>query len=291
MRIARSAYKGQATGPHRPQDAIAHIRARGSESAFLSHAALDALLAETAAFLLAAGLPRAKLAAELRKQAKRVAGGYSLQGSLGAKVIKEGHENLVEIAGVIHDWHRQRRHIDKKTGEPRPLRNVTLRKLIGQRFPRAKVTSALTWMRTNGVVTRRTDGLFVPSMGRQVVFKGQRIQAMERAAALVPQYLSVALRNARTTDPRDRDVDRDARVFFLPHKYVRLWRAVALERTQSFLEGLDNWLEDHTQPDARGPTVEAAVHSYCYTGEPRSAKRARTNIGRLEWRGRWQRAV
>lgn len=287
MTVARPAAK-RATGEgHLLRDAI--TRPGGTRTsdgrAFLSHAALCALLAETTAFLLAAGLPGKRLAAQLRKQARRVSDGHRLQRSQAAKVINESYEDLVEIAGVVHDWHRQHRYTDKTSGVPLPLRAAALRRLIGQRFPRGKVGSALRWMRENGVVSRRKDGLFIPAMGRQVVLKGWRMSAMERTAALVPQYLRVALRNARATDPRDRDVDRDARVFFLPQKYVRLWRAVALERTQSFLEGLDNWLEDHTQPDSSGPTVEAAVHSYCYTGQPRSAKRRRTTITRLERTG------
>jgi hypothetical protein len=268
------------------RDAV--TRPRGTRSsdgrAYPSHAALNALLAETTTFLLAAGLSRARLAAQLRKQARRVAGGHRLQRSRAAKVINESYEDLVEVAGVVHDWHRQHRYTDRTSGVPLPLRAAALRRLIGQRFPRAKVGSALRWMQANGVVTPRRDGFFVPAMGRQVVLKGWRMSAMERTAALVPQYLRVALRNTRATDPRDRDVDRDARVFFLPQKYVRLWRAVALERTQSFLEGLDNWLEDHTQPDSSGPTVEAAVHSYSYTGEPRPAKRRRETIRRIERR-------
>ena len=261
------------------------VGARGSRGdGLLSFATLDVLLGETTAFLLAAGLPRNRLVAELRTQARRVATGGRLQRPRTAKVIKEGHENLVEIAGVVHDWHRERRYTDNKSGDPVPLRPEVLRRLIGRRFPRMKIASTLLWMQANGVVTRRRDGLFVPSMGRQVVLRSRRMRVMERTAALIPQYLRMSLRNARATDPRERDVDRDARVFFLPEKYVRLWRAVALERTKAFLEGLDNWLEDHTRPEDTGPTVEAAVHSYCYTGEPRSVKYGNTNIGRLEGR-------
>ena len=257
-------------------------RSRGN--GLLSFATLDVLLGETTAFLLAAGLPRNRLVAQLRTQARRVAAGSRLQRPRAARVIKEGHENLVEIGGVLHDWHRERRYTDNKSGDPVPLRPAVLRRLIGRRFPRVKIASTLLWLEVNGVVTRRRDGLFVPSMGRQVVLKSRRMRVMERTAALVPQYLRVSLRNARASDPRERDVDRDARVFFLPEKYVRLWRAVALERTKAFLEGLDNWLEDHTRPEDTGPTVEAAVHSYCYTGEPRSVKYGNTNIGRLEGR-------
>jgi len=286
MSVVRSAAKRR-TGERRVLRGATKrpVEARsGSGNGLLSLATLDVLLGETAAFLLAAGLPKKRLVAELRTQARRVATGGRLQRPRAAKVIKEGHENLVEIAGVVHDWYRERRYTDNKSGDPVPLRPSVLRRLIGRRFPRVKIASTLLWMQTNGVVTRRRDGLFVPSMGRQVVLKSRRMRAMERTAALVPQYLRLALRNARASDPRERDVDRDARVFFLPEKHVRLWRAVALERTKAFLEGLDNWLEDHTRPDDTGPTVEAAVHSYCYTGEPRSPKRSGTNIGRLEGR-------
>ena len=286
MSVVRSAAKRRIRKRHLSRGAtmlpVGARRSRGN--GLLSFATLDVLLGETTAFLLAAGLPRNRLVAELRMQARRVAAGSRLQRPRTAKVIKEGHENLVETGGVVHDWHRERRYTDNKSGDPIPLRPAVLRRLIGRRFPRMKIASTLLWMEANGVVTRRRDGLFVPSMGRQVVLKSRRMRVMERTAALVPQYLRVSLRNARAPNARERDVDRDARVFFLPEKYVRLWRVVALERTKAFLEGLDNWLEDHTQPEDTGPTVEAAVHSYCYTGEPRSVKYGNTNIGRLEGR-------
>jgi hypothetical protein len=200
----------------------------------------------------------------------------------GPRVIKEGHENLVEIAGVIHDWHRQNAYTDRRSGEPRALRASELRKLIGRRFPHERVATARRWMEANGIIRQRKDRLFRVSMGRQVVLRGQRKLAMERAAALVPQYLRISLRNADVVNPHSRDIDRDARVFFLPEKWVGLWRTVARERTQAFLEGMDNWLEDHTRPDDSGPVREVAIHCYSYTGEPRSPRPGVTNIGRLE---------
>jgi len=254
----------------------------GHRGRILSRAALDFLLGETIRFLLAAGLPRKSLATELRKEAGRIGAGDRLRPSRAAKIIREGRENLVEIAGVIHDWHRQHLFTHPKSGEPRALTASELRKLIGKRFPREKIATTLRWMEANGIIRRRKDQLFVVSMGRQVLLKGQRRLAMERAAALVPQYLQISLRNAGTSNPRSRDIDRDARVYFLPEKWVGLWREVARERTQAFLEGVDNWLEDHTRPDDSGPVREVAIHCYGYTGEPRSPKPGGTNIGRLE---------
>ncbi|MGH8267340.1 MAG: hypothetical protein ACRETS_08460 [Steroidobacteraceae bacterium] len=259
--------------------ALAARRARGC--GVLSRSALDFLLSETVTFLLAAGLSRESLAKQLRMEVGRVSAASLSKRSRTARVIKREHESTMEIRGVVHDWHRQRRYTDKKTGEPLALRGAVLRQLIGKRFPASRIEDTLRWMEANGTVHRRKDGRFALSIGRAVLV-GQRALIMARAAVVVPQYLRIALRNARARDSRSRDVDRDARVFFLPEKYVRLWRAVARERSQAFLEGLDNWLEDHTRADDAGPTVEAAVHCYCYTGEPRSLRRAATNIGRLE---------
>jgi hypothetical protein len=261
------------------------VRARWSQNRngneLVSRAALDILLSETIAFLLAAGLSRKSLASELRKEARRLGSGRQLRRIKAARVVKEGHENLVEIGGVVHDWHRQTTYTDHTSGEPRALRAPELRKLIGKRFPPAKVAAAFRSMNVNGIVQRRKDGMFAISMGRHVLLRDQRALAMERAAALVPQYLRTSLRNANVTDSHARDFDRDARVFFLPEKWVALWRTVARERSEAFLEGVDNWLEDHTRPDDSGPVREVAIHCYGYTGRPRSPKASGTNIGRL----------
>jgi hypothetical protein len=260
-----------------------HIRSRSQkESGTLSRVALDFLLSETITFLLVAGFPRKSLASELRRVARGIVAGSRLRRPKSAKVIREDHENLVEIGGVVHDWHRQAAYTNPRSGEPRPLSLAELRRLIGQRFPRQRIARALRWMTVNGIVRRRKSGLFAISTGRHLVLSGERELVLERAAALVPQYLRTSLRNAHTPHPQSRDIDRDARVFFLPEKWVGLWREVARERTEAFLEGVDNWLEDHTRPDDSGPLREVAIHCYGFTGEPRTPKPSGTNIGRLE---------
>jgi hypothetical protein len=169
----------------------------------------------------------------------------------------------------VHDWHRQTAYINRKTGEPRALRAAELRSLVARRLPQERIAAAVQWMELNGIVRRCRDGRFALSMGRQIVLRGRKL-AMERAAALVPQYLRISLRNADSPNPRTRDIDRDARVFFLPEKWVGLWRVIARERTEALLEGVDNWLEDHMLPDDAGPVREVALHCYGFTGEPRS---------------------
>ena len=72
--------------------------ARRQTNWLLSRPALDILLSETVAFLLAAGLPEKSIASELKKEARRLGAGRRLQRTKAAKVIQRGHENLVEIA-------------------------------------------------------------------------------------------------------------------------------------------------------------------------------------------------
>ena len=244
-----------------------------------ARAALDVLLSETISFLLSAGLPRRSVASELRKEARRLGAGGKLRRPSATKLVKRGHENVGEIAGVVHDWHRQAAYTNPRNGEPRALRTTELRTLIGRRLRREKIAAALRWMDVNGIIQQRKDGRFELSMGRQVVLRGRTL-AMERAAALTPQYLRISLRNADTVNPHARDIDRDARVFFLPEKWVGLWRVVARERTEAFLEGVDNWLEDHTRPDDSGPVREVALHCYGFTGEPRLLKPSGATITR-----------
>jgi hypothetical protein len=112
-----------------------------------------------------------------------------------------------------------------------------------------------------------------------------RTELLDRAAAIVPQYLRTELRNTDTPDPYSRDVNRGARVFYLPEKYVPLWRAVARERAQAFLEGVDNWLEDHARRNDVGPVREVAMHCFAYTGDSRSPKATNTNARRLRAHG------
>jgi hypothetical protein len=233
-----------------------------------AHVALDVLLSETISFLIAAGVPRRSVASELRREARRLGASGAVLRGRATKAIKRGHESLGEIAGVVHDWHRHAAYTDPRNGEPRPLRARDLRALLSKRLPPERVAPAMRWMELNGIVRRRY-GRFELSIGRQILLKGRR-PAMERAAALVPQYLTIALRNADTANPHTRDIDRDARVFFLPEKWVGLWRAIARERTEAFLEGVDNWLEDHTRLHDSGPVREVAIHCYAFTGEPRS---------------------
>src|SRR5438067_13144268 len=97
MTVARPAAKRGTREGHVLRDAV--TRPGGTRSsdgrAFLSHAVLNLLLAETTAFLLAAVLPRTRLAAQLRKQRGPVAGGQRRDRSQAAKVIKERYEDVV----------------------------------------------------------------------------------------------------------------------------------------------------------------------------------------------------
>jgi len=182
--------------------------------------------------------------------------------------VREEYVRFAKVCGVVHDWHREAEYTDRQAS-PRQLTPATVQELIARRFPKREVRSTIRWMLKKGIIRTTKEGNVALIGGRTVVLtnKGRRELALERAAILVPQYLRIALRNAQSVEAHSRDLDRDARVFSLPEKYVPLWRSMARDRAQAFLEGMDNWLEDHSSAGDVGPVREVAVHCYAYTGD------------------------
>jgi hypothetical protein len=236
-------------------------------------------------FLLSVGESPETITLELEGQAARVKGRLPLWRTEDAKHVQNARERCWEIAGVVHDWHREPAYTNQD-GEPRQLTLGSLRTLIGRRFPRHKVSATLRWMFEHGVVKKTNNGKIAPAGGRAVIPNDAfaRTVLLDRAAASVPHYLGTELHNADTQDPYFRDINRAATVFFLPEKYVPLWRAVARERAQAFLEGVDNWLEDHARRDDMGPVREVSMHCFAYTGDSRLSKAA-SNPRHLRTRG------
>jgi len=237
-------------------------RARWSLS--LSDLAIELLLNETLAFFLAAGVERNRIAANLRGKARLIAQGRTIK-----PPRPSSHQRFVDVGGVVHDWFRMRRYTDKETGQPLPLGAAELRSLIRRRFPQRSVDAVFAWMRQNGFIQSRARGSFALSVDRQVIIGQPRALALERSASLASQLLKTALRNARTPKGQDRDVDREARVFYLPASYVPQFRAMCRRCTKDVLEFVDNWLEDRNAVDYNGQTVEASMHIYTHTSGSR----------------------
>src|SRR2546422_6397325 len=88
---------------------------------FLSLATLDVLLGETTAFLLAAGLPRKKLVAELRTQARRGGAPGAPAPARGAGGREKGGggdpTNSGRVDGLV-DGHRPHPHTKRKHRPP-----------------------------------------------------------------------------------------------------------------------------------------------------------------------------
>jgi hypothetical protein len=234
--------------------------------------ASQTLLNETVDFLLAAGLSRSAAALELENQRRRVLG-RQRRNRLPTEPERRAQKQrrqLIEVSGVVHDWHREEEYTDQE-GEPNSLTQDELVALMSRRFSAEKIGPALNWMLNNKVIRRLKDRRLKLVRGRPVLLRGRvkQSQALARAAVVVPQYLRIILRNAATADLNSREVERDARVLFLPEKFVPLWRSLARERAQAFLESMDNWLEDHASSDDVGAVREVSIHVHCYTGDLR----------------------
>jgi hypothetical protein len=239
------------------------------------------LLNETLAFFLAAGVERSRLAANLRGKARLISQGRAIKPPRAPS-----HHRLVVVGGVVRDWFRMGQYTNKKTGQPIPLGATELRRLIGKRFPERSVDSVLAWMRQNGFVEARSDGSFALSVDQQVIIGQPRALALERTASLASQLLKTAVRNARTPKGQDREVDREARVFYLPAKYVPQFRAMCRRCAKDVLEFVDNWLEDRNALDFKGETVEASMHVYTHTSELRGMSNPNSRRRPCDWETR-----
>jgi hypothetical protein len=257
--------------------------ARRSRAAHSHDPAIRILLGKTIEFLLSAGESPEHIACELADQTRRVSSRKPLFCAEDARHVESVHERVVDICGVVHDWHREPAYTNGD-GDPLQLSSESLRTLVRKRVPRKRVPELIRWMIKNGVVKNTNHRKFALTGGRMVIFEKDtaRKLLMDRVAKLVPQLLRTELRNANTQDPNSRDIHRGALVFFLPEKYVPLWRQVIRERAGMFLESVDNWLEDHARRDDLGPVCEVAVHCYAYTGDSRLPKPARARSRQLK---------
>jgi Family of unknown function (DUF6502) len=255
------------TGPSRAAATTAGMQVRGRNVRALPFAliAQDHLLSGAVQFLASVDLPPTAIARRLRTVADMVEVGGSVQ-----TVHSAEYDLYARICSVVHDWIRSPEYTDND-GEPRALLlrgRRSLSVLIRKRLPRPPLSQILQWMTARGVVRRRKDGRYI--LLRRAVLVGKRDPVyIEWAATVATEHLKTTIENWNATDREARQLDRIARVFNLPEDEVSRFRAFAKTRAQSWLEEIDNWLEDHDAPRGRRRRVEAGVHVYAYVRDAR----------------------
>lgn len=248
------------------------VRGRDVRAIPFALIAQDLLLSGAVQFLASVGFPRTSIARRLRTLADTVETGRSVQTE-----HSDEYALYARICSVVHDWIRSPEYTDKD-GEPRalPLKgNRSLTVLIRKRLPRSHISRILKWMSARRVVRRRADGRYV--LLRRAVLVGNRDPVyLEWAATVATEHLKTAIENWNEKDREARQLDRIARVFNLPEDEVSSFRAFAKTRAESWLEEIDNWLEDHDAPRGRRRRVEAGVHVYGYVRSSRNAAASKT---------------
>jgi hypothetical protein len=225
-----------------------------------STVALELLLNETVSFLLKAGLTRSHVLKLLRENSKRVKERDTAKSQRQVLAVRGWYQDIREVAAnVVADWHRESQYADEE-GEPMPLSEAAMKELISARCGAKACLKTLASLCANGIIQRNEKGLFVLATSMRAALFSARELVLVRTAVVVPEILAAALKNSRVTSPDLREVNRTVRVRHLPKKYVPLWRQLIRERTQAFLEGLDNWLEDHNEPASFEPTVAVGLH-------------------------------
>lgn len=254
---------------------MSRLRVRRESSAvrlsYRSRLALELLLKETVFFVWRAGLESRLLTRILRDQARRTGQERSSRGHRRTTAVHSWYQDVAECAAnVVADWHRGSKYADSR-GDPLPLSEATIHKLISARGGPQNREKTVSLLRANRIIQRNRDGLFVLRSGNRAALFSAREQVLSRAAVIVPEILAAALRNSRVVSADLREVNRTMRIRHLPRKYLPLWRQLVRERTEAFLEGLDNWLEDHNEPNSPEPTVFVGLHVCGCSG--RSSKR------------------
>lgn len=227
--------------------------------------AQDHLLSGAVQFLASVGLPLTSIAGRLRSLADMVESGRTVQ-----TAHSDEYDLYARICSVVHDWIRSPEYTDRD-GEPKalPLKGRrSLSVLIRKRLPRPPISRILQWMSARRVVRCRSDGRYV--LLRRAVLVGKRDPVyLEWAATVATEHLKTAIENWNEKDREARQLDRIARVFNLPENEVSRFRVFAKTRAESWLEEIDNWLEDHDAPRGRRRRVEAGVHVYGYVRSAR----------------------
>lgn len=226
--------------------------------------AQDVLLSGVVLFLGRSGLPLKAIAARLRSLGDALDAGRQIR-----TLHSVEYELFVNVSGAVHDWTRSPAYTDSQ-GEPKPLAlrgRCGLSALIRKRIPQLSVAYVLRWMRMRGIARRRRDGRYV-LLQRAVLVGYPDPVYLEWAATIATQHLTTAIENWEEKNPNYRHLDRIARVFNLPDREVPRFRDFAKKRAKSWLEEIDNWLEDHDAPKRRQRRVQAGVHVYGYVVGP-----------------------
>jgi len=233
---------------------------RASAAAPVALMAQDVLLSGVALFLAGTGLSKKRVATRLRTLAEVIESGASIP------LVHSGdYELFVKVSGVMHDWARGPDYTGVD-GEPKPLPLAGRRglaALIRTRIRRRPMAEILRWMRVRGIARRRSDGRYV-LLKRFVLVGHPDPVYLELAATVATQYLRAAIENWEEENAGARHIDRVARVFNLPEREVPRFRDFVKRRTASWLEEMDNWLEDHDEPARRRQRVQAGVHVFGY---------------------------
>ena len=253
---------------------------------YRSRLALELLLKETVFFVLKAGLDSTLLMKILREQARRAGKEGASRMHRRTTAVHSWYQDVAECAAsVVADWHRGTKYADS-SGKPLPLSEAAIHKLISERCGSKNCEKTFLLLRANHIIQRNRDGLFVLGSDNRAALFSAREQVLSRAAVIVPEILAAALKNSRVVSSELREVNRTMRIRHLPWKYLPLWRQLMRERTEAFLEGLDNWLEDHNEPNSSEPTVSVGLHVCGCSGRSSKRSGSRMEKGRVSQKRR-----
>jgi hypothetical protein len=235
----------------------------------LQELAQQVMLSQALAFLLDTGMPPQELAACLRAQAAQLEHG---------KLTRCAESKSAQLAHVTFNASQVTRQwtcdvdFTGADGEPRVLPlygRHSLSTLIKAYFPRSRVRAAVRWMCTHQLIEQIPRGRYRLLSRTVLVGQPDPVQFGWTVWQLC-RHLSTAVENLKTSNLKNRHLHRVARVLHLPPAKIAKFREFAKGRAGSWLEEIDDWLQDHDAATPARGGVEVGVHVYSYAVPKRS---------------------
>jgi hypothetical protein len=196
-------------------------------------------------------------------------------------------------ADLLRLWHRDSRCIGDDDAMPLALHvykgRTSVRSLVRSLDPKANVSSVLSFLRSNGLVRRLSDGRYKPTADAATISRSDPVVG-EHLARSVVRLLNTVRRNTAVNRGNPPLIERYAYVSNLDRNAINGFAEFTKSQGLAYLKAVDDWMEQRRVPRLtnsskakRGVVAGVQVIAYLGDGVDRStipaSKRSRGTDG------------
>lgn len=188
---------------------------------------------------------------------------------LTSQARREAHTQSGVLGAVLHEWHRNRRYLDKNylpLAIPLSGSAPSVAALVRSQEKGVNPDSVAKSMVKLQLIRKLAPDRYTP-VGRVATIRKLSPALIEHVASSLERLLETVNFNTRGRDARNSLIERTAFVHDLPAGETRAFRAFAQEQGSAFLANADEWLESRRAPKsskAKSPVIRAGIHVYAF---------------------------